>query len=87
MNLSLDEEGVVRLVSARALAERLWAANPTHGEPEGTARAQVRALRDADAERSEERLATIARRRAGVARSEEGLRDELFADLGLGLDG
>jgi len=83
VNLSVDAEGVVRMVSARVLAERLWAANPVAGAPKGSAAAEVRAARDADRERSEDKYAAISARRDSVDRSADELAGELLADLGL----
>jgi AbrB family looped-hinge helix DNA binding protein len=85
LSLSLDNEGVVRMVTARQLATNLWDAFATpEEEPMGTAAAELREMRTADVELAEAKLAAISERRASVERSDDELTAELMADLGLG---
>lgn len=82
LNLTLDSQGVVRMVTARQLADNLWAAYADAEEaPVGTAAVEVRELRDADRARAEVRYDDISARRARVDRTEDELEAELFADL------
>lgn len=83
LNVSVDAEGVVRMISARALAERLWAANRIPSTPAGTAATEVRALRDADSALRAMKLEAISERRSAVTRTEAELTSELLEDLGL----
>lgn len=83
LSLSLDQDGVVRMVTARQLADNLWSAYADEA-PAGTAAAQLRELRDADVALAEAKHGAISARRAAVDRSEGELEAELLADLGLG---
>lgn len=84
LSLSLDQDGIVRMVTARQLANNLWAAYADADEaPAGTTAAQLRDLRDADLAQTEVKHGAISARRAAVDRSEEELEAELLADLGL----
>lgn len=84
LNLSLEPDGVVRMVTARQLANNLWAAYADADEaPAGTAAAHLRESRAADTARAASKYQTISARRASVDRSESELESELLADLGL----
>ena len=85
LSLTLDQEGVVRLITARQLANQLWAAYAAAEEaPAGTAATQLREMRDAEAAKltKHER---ISARRAAAERTEDELEAELMADLAAGV--
>lgn len=84
LNLSLDQDGVVRMATARQLANSLWDAYADAEEaPVGTAVAALREMRDADVSQTDAKYARVSARRAAVDRSEDDLAVELMADLGL----
>ena len=84
LNLSLDQEGVVRMVTARQLANSLWEVYAGAEEaPAGSAAAELREMRDADAGQASANYERISARRAAIDRSEDDLTAELMADLGL----
>jgi AbrB family looped-hinge helix DNA binding protein len=83
LSLSLDNDGVVRIVTARRLATNLWDAFASPEQPQGTAAAELSDIRAADAELAEAKFAAISERRASVERSDDELTAELMTDLGL----
>lgn len=86
LSLTLDQEGVVRLVTARQLANRLWAAYADAEEaPVGTAAKQLREMREAEAAKLTTKDERVSARRAAVERTEDELEAELMADLAAGL--
>jgi AbrB family looped-hinge helix DNA binding protein len=86
LSLTLDQEGVVRLATARQLANQLWAAYADAEEaPVGTAATQLREMRDAEAAKLTARHERISARRAAAERTEDELEAELMADLATGL--
>ena len=88
LSLTLDEDGVVRLATARQLAHQLWAAYADAEEAlVGTAAKQLRKTRDAEAAKLTARHDRISARRAAAERTEDELEAELMADLATGLGG
>jgi AbrB family looped-hinge helix DNA binding protein len=86
LSLTLDQEGVVRLMTARQLANQLWAAYADAEEaPVGTAAMQLREMRDAEAAKLTTKHERISARRAAAERTEDELEAELMADLATGL--
>lgn len=86
LSLTLDQEGVVRLMTARQLANQLWAAYADAEEaPVGTAAKQLREMRDAEAAKLTTKDERISARRAAAERTEDELEAELMADLAAGL--
>jgi AbrB family looped-hinge helix DNA binding protein len=86
LSLSLDQQGVVHLVTARHLANQLWAAYADPEEaPVGTAAAELREMRDAEAAKLGATHERIRVRRGATNRSEDELEAELMADLAAGL--
>lgn len=84
LNLSLNQDGVVRMVTARQLANSLWDTYADAEEaPAGTTAAALREMRDADVAQTDAKNARVSARRAAVDRSEDDLAADLMADVGL----
>jgi hypothetical protein len=76
----------VRLITARQLANQLWAAYADAEEaPVGTAAKQLREMRDVEAAKLTTKDEWISARRAAAERTEDELEAKLMADLAAGL--